>query len=77
MAQIDVIPPSQAMAQAANESAWGTSRFATEAINLFGQWCFRKDCGIVSASRTAGSTHGAVGLAQQSRRQSRRQSKQS
>src|SRR5690606_5041133 len=40
--RVDVIPPSLALAQAANESAWGTSRFAQEGYNLFGQWCYRE-----------------------------------
>lgn len=55
--RIDVIPPSLALAQAANESAWGTSRFATKANNYFGQWCFSKGCGLVPLRRNAGTTH--------------------
>ena len=55
--RMDVIPPSLAMAQAANESAWGTSRFAREGNNLFGQWCFRRNCGIAPAQRAEGATH--------------------
>ena len=55
--RMDVIPPSLAMAQAANESAWGTSRFAREGNNLFGQWCFRRNCGIAPAQRVEGATH--------------------
>ena len=54
---VDYVPPSLALAQAANESAWGTSRFARQANNFFGQWCFRKGCGIVPARRDAGSKH--------------------
>lgn len=53
----DVLPPSLVLAQAATESAWGTSRFAKTANNLFGQWCFTKGCGIVPARRIAGATH--------------------
>ena len=45
--QVNVIPPSLVLAQAANESAWGTSRFAREGNNLFGEWCFSKGCGLV------------------------------
>jgi len=41
-----LIAPSMALAQAANESAWGTSRFAKQGNNYFGQWCFKKGCGI-------------------------------
>ena len=55
--RLDVIPPSLIMAQAANESAWGTSRFAVEGNNLFGQWCFSTGCGLVPLSRVSGASH--------------------
>lgn len=55
--RLDVIPPSLALAQAANESAWGTSRFATEGNNLFGQWCFSPGCGMVPEGRPDGETY--------------------
>lgn len=55
--RLDVIPPSLILAQAANESAWGTSRFATRGNNLFGQWCFSKGCGLVPLSRNDGASH--------------------
>lgn len=55
--RLDVIPPSLILAQAANESAWGTSRFATEGNNLFGQWCFSKGCGLVPLGREEGANH--------------------
>ena len=55
--RLDVIPPSLILAQAANESAWGTSRFATKGNNLFGQWCFSKGCGLVPLSRIEGASH--------------------
>ena len=55
--RLDVIPPSLILAQAANESAWGTSRFATEGNNLFGQWCFSKGCGLVPLGRAEGASH--------------------
>lgn len=55
--RLDVISPSLVLAQAANESAWGTSRFATRGNNLFGQWCFSKGCGLVPLSRAEGATH--------------------
>ncbi len=55
--RMDVIPPSLVLAQAANESAWGTSRFAREANNLFGQWCFTQGCGLVPQRRRPGATH--------------------
>lgn len=55
--RVDVIPPSLALAQGANESAWGTSRFAREGNNFYGEWCFVAGCGIVPQSREAGATH--------------------
>ncbi len=54
---VDVVPNSLILAQAAIESAWGTSRFAIQGNNLFGQWCFEKGCGIVPEHRPAGATH--------------------
>jgi len=54
---IDIVPASLTLAQAANESAWGTSRFARKGNNLFGQWCFKKGCGLVPNRRDAGKTH--------------------
>lgn len=55
--RVDVIPPSLVLAQAANESAWGTSRFAVDANNVFGQWCFIEGCGVVPRRRVQGATH--------------------
>jgi len=55
--RVDIIPSSLALAQAANESAWGTSRFATEGNNFFGQWCYTEGCGIIPARRLAGANH--------------------
>jgi Bax protein len=51
------LPPSLVLAQAAIESAWGTSRFARQGNNLFGQWCYQKGCGLVPRRRSADSTH--------------------
>jgi len=53
----DIIPVEMALAQAAAESGWGTSRFAVQANNLFGQWCYRKGCGLVPRARNEGATH--------------------
>ncbi len=53
----NAVPISLALAQAANESAWGTSRFATQGNNFFGQWCFNKGCGLVPRQRGAHSSH--------------------
>jgi Bax protein len=55
--RVDVIPRSLVLAQAAKESGWGSSRFARQANNLFGQWCFERGCGLVPRSRPAGATH--------------------
>ncbi|HJO10486.1 MAG: glucosaminidase domain-containing protein [Gammaproteobacteria bacterium] len=55
--RVDIIPTSLALAQAATESAWGTSRFALEGNNVFGQWCYEKDCGIVPSRRPSGAVH--------------------
>jgi Bax protein len=55
--RVDVVPPSLALVQAANESAWGTSRFAQQGYNFFGQWCFEAGCGLVPSSRDAGKRH--------------------
>ena len=38
MLRMDMIPVSIALAQAAKESGWGTSRFALEGNAIFGQW---------------------------------------
>lgn len=57
LSRVDQIPSALALAQAANESAWGTSRFARQGNNLFGQWCFYKGCGIVPNSRVEGASH--------------------
>ncbi len=54
MLKIDEIPASLVLAQSANESGWGTSRFATQAKNMFGIWCFREGCGVKPLRREAG-----------------------
>ncbi len=55
--RIDIVPPALALAQAANESAWGTSRFAQLANNLFGQWTYKESEGIVPLDRPAGAKY--------------------
>ncbi|GAB2191472.1 glucosaminidase domain-containing protein [Sessilibacter sp. MAH1] len=55
--RVDKIPASLALAQAANESGWGTSRFAQEGNNFYGQWCYEKGCGIVPNARLDGANH--------------------
>jgi len=57
LVRTDTIPESMVLIQAANETGWGSSRFAKEGLNFFGQWCFRKGCGLVPQSRTAGMSH--------------------
>jgi len=57
LARVNVVPASLALAQAANESGWGTSRFAREGNNYFGQWCFSPGCGLVPRNRGSGKTH--------------------
>lgn len=56
-AKLDVIPLSLALAQAANESAWGTSRFAREGNNLFGIWTYDESRGMVPKQRSEGKKH--------------------
>ena len=55
--RIDNIPASLALAQAANESGWGTARFAVKGNNYFGLWCWSSDCGLVPNERKKGASH--------------------
>ena len=55
--RVDAVPVSLVLSQAANESAWGSSRFAREGNNLFGQWCFTSGCGLVPLARPEGATY--------------------
>lgn len=57
LSKIDSVPVSLALAQAANESAWGSSRFAREGQNLFGIWTYDESKGIVPKHRAPGKTH--------------------
>lgn len=57
LSSIDIVPPSLVLAQAANESSWGTSRFAREGNNYFGQWCYKKGCGLIPKKRNSGAKH--------------------
>ena len=54
--RMDNIPVSIALAQAANESGWGTSRFALEGNALFGQWTWSKK-GILPKKQDPDQTH--------------------
>ena len=55
--KVDVIPVSIALAQAAIESGWGTSRFVIEGNALFGQWSWFKGSGIVPEKRDTEKTY--------------------
>ncbi len=55
--RVDAISLELALAQSANESAWGQSRFAKKGNNLFGQWCYEEGCGIIPKQRNKGSSH--------------------
>ena len=54
--RMDIIPVSIALAQAANESGWGTSRFALEGNALFGQWTWSKK-GISPKNKDPNASH--------------------
>tara|TARA_Y100000590_G_scaffold101863_1_gene115700 strand:- start:513 stop:1718 length:1206 start_codon:yes stop_codon:yes gene_type:complete len=54
--RMDIIPVSVALAQAANESGWGTSRFALEGNALFGQWTWSKK-GISPKEKDPNQSH--------------------
>lgn len=55
--RVDVVPPSLALAQAAVESGWGTSRFAQEANAVFGQWTYEASQGIAPAEAKETNRH--------------------
>ena len=54
--RMDIIPVSIALAQAANETGWGTSRFALEGNALFGQWTWSKK-GITPKNQDPNQNH--------------------
>jgi len=54
--RMDEVPTSLAIAQAAKETGWGTSRFALEGNALFGQWTWSGE-GIKPAEADDNSTH--------------------
>jgi len=54
--RIDIIPTSIALAQAAKESGWGTSRFALEGNAIFGQWTWSGN-GIAPLDRESNKNH--------------------
>ena len=56
VARMDIIPTSIALAQAAKESGWGTSRFALEGNAIFGQWTWSGQ-GIAPLDRESNKNH--------------------
>ena len=54
--RMDEVPVSMAIAQAAKETGWGTSRFAQEGNALFGQWTWSGE-GIKPTNAEDDSTH--------------------
>lgn len=55
--RVDIVPPGLVLAQAANESGWGTSRFSRQVNNLFGEWTYKAEHGILPARRPEGASH--------------------
>ncbi len=47
--RVHTLPPSLVLAQAANESGWGTSRFCIKANNIFGEWIYNREAGLKPA----------------------------
>ena len=54
--RMDIVPTSLAIAQAAKESGWGTSRFALEGNAMFGQWTWGSD-GIEPSEKNENTDH--------------------
>jgi Bax protein len=52
LGRVDVVPTSLALAQAAEESGWGTSRFALEGNALFGQYTTADGDGLMPLDRS-------------------------
>jgi Bax protein len=55
--RLDTLPPDLVLAQAANESGYGTSRFSRLGNNLFGQWTYATGTGLVPKERSAKQRH--------------------
>lgn len=49
--KVDVVPPSLALAQGAEESGWGTSRFAAAGNAIYGQWTWGKNAIVPKEQR--------------------------
>ena len=57
LTNVDVIPNSIVLAQAAIESGWGKSRFAREHNALFGEYTYDENQGVVPLNRDQGAKH--------------------
>lgn len=55
--RVDTVPVALVLAQAAQESGWGTSRFALEGNNLFGIWTWDVGQGSVPVNRPGDANH--------------------
>ncbi len=55
--RVDGLPVDLVLAQAANESGWGESRFVREGNNLFGVWTYQPENGMVPADRPEGEIY--------------------
>lgn len=55
--RVEIIPNSIVLAQAANESGWGSSRFAREYNALFGEYTYNKALGTIPMEREEGKKH--------------------
>ena len=51
MIKVNIVPISMVLAQSALETGWGTSRFAVDGNNYFGEHCFKIGCGIIPKNR--------------------------
>lgn len=54
---VNIIPNSIVLAQAVNESGWGSSRFAKEYNALFGQYTYDVNKGVIPYEREEGKKH--------------------
>ena len=57
IARVDIVPPSLALAQAAEESGWGTSRFSLLGNAIFGEWTFSTSESVIPQQRDEGKRH--------------------
>jgi uncharacterized FlgJ-related protein len=61
--RVDVVPNSLALAQAIEESGWGTSRFADVGNAMFGQWTWGQDAIRPEAQRAGKGNYGIKAFA--------------